>query len=473
VLIRRCEIDGRSRLDVRIAGDRIVEIDARLSAAAGEAVIDAAGGALLPGLHDHHIHLFALAAADRSVDCGPPTVQFVDQLAHALASHRVADDEWLRGIRYHESVAGDLDRFVLDRLVSDRPLRVQHRSGAAWFLNSRAVESLGLDRTVDAPGVERDAAGRATGRLFRCDKLLRETITGEPSPFLGGVSRRLASYGVTGVTDATATNGKQELRMLTDAADTGVLLQRAVVMGVRFVPPPEHVRVCIGAVKLLLDEYALPALDDLARDIAHAHADGRIVAIHAVTRTEITLACGALEAAGVRDGDRLEHASVMPPPLAEWIARLGITVVTQPNFVCERGDSYLRDVEPTDQPWLYRCRGATDAGISLGGGTDAPYGDPDPWLAMRAAVTRRTRDGATLGAHERLTPERALALFTTPAHAPGGTPRRVEVGAVADLCLLDRSWSRARDELSSKMVRATLVAQETGTVPIFPETGNE
>ena len=458
MLIRRCEVDGRAPLDVRIVDDRIVEIAGSLTAATEEPVIDAAGGALLPGLHDHHIHLFALAASQRSVTCGPPAVHSLDELARALAEHRVADDEWLRGVGYHESVAGALDRYVLDRLVGDRPLRVQHRSGAAWFLNSRAVESLGLDGAVDAPGVERDPGGRATGRLFRCDKLLRETVTGEPSPHLGAVSQRLASYGVTGTTDASATNGKQELRMLTDASDRGELLQRVVVMGARFVPPQDHSLVGVGAVKLLLDEYALPALEDFTRDVEHAHADGRTVAIHAVTRTEIVLACGALEAAGVLAGDRLEHASVMPPAIAEWIARLGVTVVTQPNFVRERGDSYLRDVEAADQPWLYRCRGAIDAGIALGGGTDAPYGDANPWLAMQAAVTRRTRDGALLGERERLTPERALALFTSSPSVPGGPSRRVTVGAVADLCVLDRPWSRARDELSSSMVTATVVA---------------
>jgi len=412
----------------------------------------------LPGLHDHHIHLFALAAASRSIPCGPPAVESIDELARALADHRVADDEWLRGVSYHESVAGDLDRAVLDRMVADRPLRIQHRSGAAWFVNSRAIELLGLDDAVDAPGVERSGDGRATGRLFRCDKLLRETVTGERAPYLAPVSKLLASYGVTGVTDATATNGRQELRLLTDACDAGDLLQRVVVMGARFVPPDAHRTVAVGAVKILLDEYALPALDDLVRDIEHAHADERAVAIHAVTRTEMVLACGALEAAGPRAGDRIEHASVMPPALAEWIAHLGLTVVTQPGFVRDRGDSYIRDVDAVDQPWLYRCRGAIDAGISLGAGTDAPFGSPDPWLAMQAAVTRRTLGGAVLGAAERLTPERALALFTSPPNAPGGLPRPVNLGAIADLCLLDRPWSSARSDLSSATVRTTLRA---------------
>ena len=78
-----------------------------------------------------------------------------------------------------------------------------------------------------------------------------------------------------------------------------------------------------------------------------------------------------------------------------------------------------------------------------------------PWRAIRAAVSRRTRAGVTLGESERLAPERALALFLGPLDDPGGPPRRVAVGAPADLCLLDRSWQRAREEPSSAHVRAT------------------
>jgi predicted amidohydrolase YtcJ len=149
---------------------------------------------------------------------------------------------------------------------------------------------------------------------------------------------------------------------------------------------------------------------------------------------------------------------VAPPELVGWIARLGLDVVTQPGFVRTRGDDYLRDVEPRDRPWLYRCAGFAAAGVALGAGSDAPFGAGDPWLAMQAAVDRRTAAGATLGADEALSPEAALALFTTPPEAPGGAPRRVEPGARADLCLLDRPWARARERLASESVVATLAA---------------
>ena len=137
------------------------------------------------------------------------------------------------------------------------------------------------------------------------------------------------------------------------------------------------------------------------------------------------------------------------------MASLPLTVVTQPNFIAERGDAYLADVDTADRPWLYRCRGFAEAQVPLGGGTDAPFGEGDPWAAMRAAVERRSAGGQSLGPQEALAPERALALFTSPPEAPGGPPRRVAAGVPADLCLLDAPWSRVREELSSARVRAT------------------
>ena len=123
----------------------------------------------------------------------------------------------------------------------------------------------------------------------------------------------------------------------------------------------------------------------------------------------------------------------------------GLTVVTQPSFVFERGDEYQRDVEPADRPWLYRCRRLEAAGIAVGGSTDAPYGSLDPWRAMAAAVERRTRSGAPIGPDEAVSPARALALFLGRPDRPGGPPAQVEVGATADLCLLDVRWPRCCD----------------------------
>jgi len=271
------------------------------------------------------------------------------------------------------------------------------------------------------------------------------------------VGRELASRGVTGVTDATPGGDVASHEALASAVRDGLLPQTVTSLGLAFEPGAAGELRC-GPHKILLDDRHLPSLDDLCARVCAAHAGGRPVAIHCVTRAEAVLALEALRVAGSHPGDRIEHASLSPPDLVELLVATGVTVVTQPNFVRERGDQYLSDVEPRDLPWLYRCAGLEAAGVPVGAGTDAPFGEPDPWLAMQAAVDRRTESGSVLGADEAVTPERALALFTTPPEAPGGSPRSVSAGAPADLCLLSVPWQRARERLDSGDVAATIVA---------------
>jgi predicted amidohydrolase YtcJ len=149
---------------------------------------------------------------------------------------------------------------------------------------------------------------------------------------------------------------------------------------------------------------------------------------------------------------------VTPPELMDAMAKLSLTVITQPGFMAARGDMYLREVDAADRPDLYRCGSLLDSGIAVGGSTDAPFGPDDPWLAMRAAIERRAESGARVGSDRGLTPGSALGLFLAPLEQPGGPIRHVTPGAPADLCLLDVPIHTALADLSSRHV-ATTVAQ--------------
>lgn len=326
-------------------------------------------------LHDHHIHLFAAAAALASAPCGPPEVRDAAGLGAALAAQAPDAAGWVRGVGYHESVAGPLDRAALDRLRGDRPVRVQHRSGQLWIVNSRALAALGLEAGGDAPGLERDGAGRATGRLFRADAWLRARLSPAPPPSFGPLGRRLAALGVTGVTDATPGNGPAELAAFAAAQARGELPAQIVVMGTlalsEVVAPPG---ITVGPVKIHLADPELPAPDELTARIRAAHARARPVAIHCVTRAELVLALAALEAAGMRAGDRLEHVHVAPPECVAWIARLGLTVCVQPALVAARRADWEREADPADRPWLGPIAALRAAGVPLLTGSDAPYG---------------------------------------------------------------------------------------------------
>ena len=458
LLLRDVEVNGAA-VHVRLRHGVVAAIGPGLRPSPTDTVIQGGGGALLPGLHDHHLHLLATAAAAESVAAGPPEVEDRPGLGRVLrdADGRLAPGAWLRAVGYHETVAGDLDRHALDALTPLRAVRVQHRSGARWTLNSAALTRLGLAEHPH-PGIERDPAGVPTGRLHRADELLAELIEAGP-PELAPLGARLATYGVIGVTDATPYRNAPELAALGEAVHTGALPQRVTVTGgidLLGVDLPKGLG--RGPVKVIVDDGAYPALLTLAADIALAHAAGRPVAIHCVSRTAAVLALAAWDQAGSHRGDRMEHGSVLAPEQVTHLARRGITVVTQPGFIAERGDDYQREVDADDQDHLYRCASLLTAGVAVGGSTDAPYTHADPWRAMRAAVDRRTRRGVTLGPAERISPRLALGLFLGQADHPGGAERAVAVGQPADLCLLRVPLATALDQLTAENVAATVCA---------------
>ncbi|HEX5947721.1 MAG TPA: amidohydrolase family protein, partial [Acidimicrobiales bacterium] len=105
------------------------------------------------------------------------------------------------------------------------------------------------------------------------------------------------------------------------------------------------------------------------------------------------------------------------------------------------------------------------AGVPVGGSTDAPYTEPDPWRAIAAATTRRAPSGSVLGADEALAAHRALDLFLSEPHAPGGPPRRVVPGAPADLCVLATPLGVALSDPASAEVAGTIVGGRVVAMP--------
>jgi predicted amidohydrolase YtcJ len=446
LVIVDAEVDG-GRVDVEVGGGRIISITSTGDRRHGDAAerVEAGGAALIPGLHDHHIHLLAGAAARQSLDLHSSDVRSEHQLRLAVqhALSHCAPQQWLRIVGYHGSIAGELTPELVDRLVTDHPARVQHRTGMLWVLNRLGREHLGsaLDTTLD--GIERDATGLATGRLWRLDSWLRDQLP--PSqPDLATLIGELRSVGITGVTDTTPLQLHGDVRHLVDAwraAPLGMNLVVSTAAALVDVEAPDGPT--IGPVKLFVDEHDPPEMQSVVEAIEAAHAHLRPVAVHAVTRAGLAWAVAAWNEAGARYGDRVEHAAVVPPDLRAEVVRLGLQVVTQPAFVYTRGDDYLADVAPDDIAYLWPCGSLIEAGIPVAAGSDAPYGTTDPWLAMATARTRLTRGGRVLGADEVVDSGVALRMYLGHPLDPGGPTRRVAVGEPADLCLLDRPLSEA------------------------------
>ncbi|MGB6515993.1 MAG: amidohydrolase family protein [Mycobacterium sp.] len=427
MLIQRATMLDGVIVDVRM-GVRIDDVADTLAPRPGEDVLDAAGGTVLPGLHDHHVHLHSAVAAETSIRVGPPQIRDRAGLATALACAEAGEDGWIRAVGYHDSVAGPLDRAALDALVPTVPLRVQHRSGLLWILNSAGLVRVGL-------------AGHPDGRLRSTDSWSDALSRGETN--LADLSGRLCRYGVTGITDATPDLDIADIVRLSELHRHGELGQ--------------HVH-CLAPGKRILHEDDLD-LEQLAGWIAERHRDGGPVAIHCVTAAQLLVTIAALREAGTHPGDRIEHAAVVPSDCLADVAGLAVTVVTQPNFVAERGDQYLDEIPAAEHDQLWRVASLLRAGVPVAFSTDMPFGNGDPWAAMRAAVHRTTPSGAVLGIDECISARTALTMFLGRPDQPT-QPRAVEPGEPADLCVLSVPPETALAELDAGMVAATVIGGE-------------
>jgi predicted amidohydrolase YtcJ len=477
------------RADIRVTEGRIAAIAPSLDRRSGEQVIDCAGGAVIPGLCDHHLHLHAMAAARTSVRCGPPGVASLTELTEALAAAVPDESGWIRGTGYFESVAGDLDAAALDRMRADVPVRIQHRSGALWILNSAALTRLGLTaaqaagagvRAAAHPGIDRDADGRPTGRLWRADDWLRDRLSASasgpsaspwapsitssssailfsaidrPFPSLADIGAELLGYGITAVTDATPDLDEAAIATISQAMLRGELPPRVHLLGVPLgmaVPPTPGLTV--GPYKIVLADSGMLTYPELTERITAAHGSGRPVAVHCVTREALVLLVAALRETRTLEGDRVEHAGVVAEETVEDLSFLRVRVVTQPGFLADRGDDFLRGLPAAEHADLYRCGSLLRAGVPVALSSDAPYGPADPWAVMAAAVSRRTASGAVAGAGERISVGAALDAYLGGPEDPGGAPRRIRIGMPADLVVL-------RDPL------ALLPGRDRGAVP--------
>lgn len=180
---------------------------------------------------------------------------------------------------------------------------------------------------------------------------------------------------------------------------------------------------------------------DLRRTIARAHDHGYPVALHALGNGAIALACDELASGSGRpDGHpaRIEHLCFTDRELARRVADSGAVAVLQPAWVHELGDDFIHHGIPRGLD-VIAVRSLIDAGVAVSGSSDYPVAGYDVLRAVTAAATRATAGGRVLHAHQAVTVQQALELYTSgAAHALGVADRagRITPGADADFVVL-------------------------------------
>ena len=483
---------------VVVRDDRIVwaGTDSNLPAFAGSetSVIDCRGGTLVPGFHDAHMHLLAYASSLDSVDCRPSQVSSVEDIIRqiALRAARTPPGDWVSAGGYDPFYLSERrhpTRWELDRAAPDHPVRLDHRSGHACVLNSPAMERVGIAEDTDEPPgatIARDLkTGSPNGLLLEMGQYLDEHIprpaSSELEASVRSAASKLLSLGITSLQDASHHNSLDRWNLFSRLSDHESPMPRITLMpgvdhvadfveaGLHFASGSDRLRV--GHAKIMVTASSgTPTLSsrDLKTAVDSCVSLGFPVAVHAVEAHVVRNAAQAVaESASLPDRcppHRIEHCSEVPSGLLKSLVECGAAVVTQPGFIRNQGDRYLAEVPREMRRYLYRTASLAERGVTVALSSDAPVSDPDPMLALHAAVTRQTLSGGSLGGHEALDLETALRAYTyEPARLLGIQDRlgTLSPGSLADLVLFEEDLTSVEPEalLSIRPVMTILAGQ--------------
>ncbi|GAA1162540.1 hypothetical protein F4556_000499 [Kitasatospora gansuensis] len=159
---------------VAVAGGRIVavadEASVRLLVDRDTEVVDLAGGLLVPGFQDAHVH--PAVAGVQMLRCDLSAERSVDGYLAAVAAYAEAHPEapWICGGGWSMDVfpGGVPTRAMLDAVVPDRPVLLTNRDGHGAWVNSAALRLAGVGRDTPDPAdgrIERAADGSPAGTL--------------------------------------------------------------------------------------------------------------------------------------------------------------------------------------------------------------------------------------------------------------------------------------------------------------------
>lgn len=462
---------------VAIAGQRILAVGPEHPTAAlagpGTVQLDGAGGLLVPGFHDAHMHLLSWARSRNRVWCDErSTSEDVLRMITAEVRNRAASS-WihLMGLDDRLVARGALTREQLDAAAPLHAVRLQHRTMHADVLNRVALERTGLWSSPRGE-VERDArTGEPTGRLIHAGPVLRERLGAADAAALSldvaQATSQLLRWGVTAVQDASSTNDGVRWRAFRQLSDAGALEVRVVVLP--GLDAWEDVgregqsgMLRVGPVKVVLDE-ATTDVDRVGVTVATIRAAGSSVALHAVSEAEVAIALELLRQApppGRRAPDRLEHAATVPDAWLPRLARRRVQVVGQPGLVAIRGEHYRERHPAAQHGWLHRSRSFLKAGVPYAISSDAPVTTPAPAHRLWSAQQRLTEGGRRLAGDERLGTIEALRAATlAPAAAIGRAHElgHLTTGALADLAVLDPGALAGTGDGEGSVARITVV----------------
>lgn len=483
--------------------------EAEIKKIPAEKTIDLKGKTVIPGMQNTHCHLAECAEGKAKVDLGG--CKTMDELLERLTqglNKRTGD--WLFAYQAdgEHLVENRLpNRFDLDKVSKDVPIFISANSLHHFMCNTKALEVLGITKDWQIPDAIKklnavDKEGNPVGS-FAEHALLKYINQKKPTALsslenckkaMYKTLREFSSYGITtmhtcdgfdsSLCDSISlyqkleAEGKLPMRVICNRQTTvGNSLGAVSRLG--------NDKVKLGAVKLFADGsvaqrsaylrspyndkpgyYGIPVRTDaeMLEAISAAYSEGNDVCIHVIGDAAVEQVLNCIEK--VWDGSstqqiQLIHGTLIPEDLIERMAKFPVTVDSQAMFLPNMALFGTDRVGADRARWFFPFKSLMQAGIKVTGGDDGPITNPNPFFAIREAVTRETSFGSgkqfypeeCLSIYEALSMYTKNAAWNTREETFKGT---LETGKLADFAILDKNiFTVPSEEISSIKVLET------------------
>jgi predicted amidohydrolase YtcJ len=475
-------------------------------------IVDLGGRTVLPGFIDSHAHIDELGIFLNAVD-----LRGVRSIAELKERIRRSLDRvetlWVLGHGWDQELFEEKrwpTRWDIDDVVSHRPALLTRICLHVGLLNTLGLRVTGLEN-VENPNIVRNDRGIATG-IVREDMLevvwekVRDSISVEQyEKLLLNTMRFAVANGVTTI-GFTGCDLKV-FKALINLWSRGMLITRVRVylypgrewevveilerlglrrgfgdnffklMGVKVIADGT-----LGARTAWLSEpysdnpstSGAPSIppEDLKNLVKKVHSLGLQLAIHGIgdraIDTILSIYSELRDVASARH--RIEHASVLREDQVELIAKLGVAVSVQPNFIISDWWAMSR-LGKKRVRWLYPFKTLIEKNIAIGFGTDSPVEPINPWQTIYAAITRGRYEGI---AHYEDTKDQCLDIIDALHSYTYGSAYimfeeqnlgTLEVGKLADFIVVDRDPLK----VDGKNLRNVKVLETyVGGVKVYP-----
>lgn len=464
------------------------------------AVIALAGRMVMPGIHDTHMHPVD-AGVQQALECSflsNDLNEVLDILKGCI--EKTPPGEWVRGGQWNEGLfrKDETPRETLDKISPDHPVFLMDWSVHNAWVNTRALEKLGITRDTPNPvggSVRRDpATGVETGILLdNSAYAAQRTLPAYPVDVMADALEQslksVAGFGVTTLRDAITT--RQTIAaydMLSTQNRLKVRVKTALSWKSAWAESHESERTLIEGrskfaneridtdfAKIMLDgipptltaamlepyepnenfpadhkgELMIPP-DELNNDVIELDKAGLTVKIHATGDGSARAALDSFEAARKANGDsglihevshaELIHADDLPRFKALNVAAEMCPIIWYPIPGLD-WKLWIGERLP-----VWPVKSLLENGALVTYGSDWPVvPTANPWPGIEAMVTRMDPYGQTPGAdypEEAIDLESAIRIFTLNsaiANKAGDSSGALQSGRDADFIVLDRN----------------------------------